>query len=157
MGNVFGILWDLKIQKIWNAYKIYKCIFQKCVMLHSFKQNGLQIRNQRKKLHMVAPGKMIFRRNFHFLRNMLDFESYNVKNSSKWSFSVFGSVKKRFLMVESCLEHISKLILIGKSMANYRKHWSRRSVFFQKSLETISKDAPWCADHFPYWMTTPSV
>ena len=44
---------------------------------------GLQIRNQRKKLHMVAPGKMIFRRIFHFLRKMLDFESYNVKNSSK--------------------------------------------------------------------------
>ena len=44
---------------------------------------GLQIRNQRKKLHMVAPGKMIFRRNFNFLRKMLDFESYNVKNSSK--------------------------------------------------------------------------
>ena len=43
---------------------IYKCIFQKCVMLHSFKQNGLQIRNQRKKLHMVALGKEIFRHFF---------------------------------------------------------------------------------------------
>ena len=62
---------------------------------------------------------------------MLDFESYKVKNSSKWSSSAFGSVKKRFLMVESCLEHISKLILIGKPMANYRKHWSRKSAFFQ--------------------------
>ena len=29
-------------------------------MLHRFKQNGLQIRSQRKKLHMVAPGKIIF-------------------------------------------------------------------------------------------------
>ena len=50
-------------------------------MLHRFKQNGLQIRSQRKKLHMVAPGKIIFRRNFAFSQNMLDFESYNVKNS----------------------------------------------------------------------------
>ena len=33
-------------------------------MLHRFKQNGLQIRSQRKKLHMVAPGKIIFRRFF---------------------------------------------------------------------------------------------
>ena len=58
--------------------------FQRCVMLHSFKQNGLQIRNQRKKLHMVAPGKLIFRRLFfRFVRQMLDFESYNVKNQSK--------------------------------------------------------------------------
>ena len=29
MGSFLGILWDLKIQKIWNAYKIYKCIFSK--------------------------------------------------------------------------------------------------------------------------------
>ena len=83
MGNVFGILWDLKIQKYGAHTKCINVFFQKCVMLHSFKQNGLQIRNQRKKLHMVAPGKMIFRRDFHFLRKMLDFESYNVKNSSK--------------------------------------------------------------------------
>ena len=131
--------------------------FQKCVILHSFRQNGLQIRNQRKKLHMVAPGENHFRRNFEILRKMSDFENCIVKNSSKWSFSAFGSVKKRFLRVESCLEHVSKHLLIGKSMANYRKHWSRKSTFFQKSLETISKDAPWCADHFPYWMTTPSV
>ena len=47
--------------------------FEKCVMLHSFKQNGLQIRNQRKKLHMVAPGKMIFRRNFHFFAKNVGF------------------------------------------------------------------------------------
>ena len=42
-------------------YEQNRC-FQKYVILHSFKQNGLQIRNQRKKLHMVAPGKIIFRR-----------------------------------------------------------------------------------------------
>ena len=132
-------------------------LFTKCVMLHSFKQNGLQIRNQRKKLHMVAPGNMIFQRNFEIFEKMLDFESYNVKNSAKRSFSAFGSDKKRFLMVESCLEHISKLILIGKSISNYLKHWSRTSDFFQKMLETISKDAPWCSDHFSCWMTTPSV
>ena len=34
---------------------------------------GLQIRNQRKKLHMVAPGKMIFRRNFHFFAKNVGF------------------------------------------------------------------------------------
>ena len=82
-GKLFWDFMGPKNTKRWNAYKMYKCIFQKCVMLHSFKQNGLQIRNQRKKLHMVAPGKMIFRRNFHFWQKMLDFESYNVKNSSK--------------------------------------------------------------------------
>ena len=43
----------------------------------------------------------------------------NLKNSLKLSFSGFGCIKKRFLMVKSCLEHISKLILIGKSLANY--------------------------------------
>ena len=64
---------------------------------------------------------------------MLDFESYIVKNSTKWSFSGFGSVKKRFFMAKSCLEHIPKLILIGKSMANCLKYWSRKSVFFQKA------------------------
>ena len=55
-------------------------MFQKCVMLHSFKQNGLQIRNQRKKLHMVALGENNFRRNFEILQQMFDFESYIVKN-----------------------------------------------------------------------------
>ena len=35
-------------------------------MLHHFKQNGLQIRNQRNQLHMVAPGKIICRRSFDF-------------------------------------------------------------------------------------------
>ena len=130
-------------------------MFSKCAILHSFRQNGLQIRNQRKKLHMVAPGENHFRRNFEILQKMLDFESYIVKNSMKWSFSGFGSVKKRFFMAKSCLEHISKLIMIGKSNANYLKHWSRKTVFFQTLLEIISKDAPWCADHLPYWMTTP--
>ena len=50
---------------------------------YSFRQNGLQIRNQRKKLHMVAPGENHFRRNFEILQKMLDFESYIVKNSTK--------------------------------------------------------------------------
>ena len=120
----------------------------------------LKIRIQRKKLHMVAPGENHFRRNFEMLHLFLDFESYIVKNSTKSSFSGFGSVKKRFFMAKSCLEHISKLILIGKSNAKYLKHWkhwSRKTPFVQTLLETISKDAPWCADHFPYWMTTPSV
>ena len=63
--------------------KYIHVFFQKCVMLHSFKQNGLQIRNQRKQLHMVAPGENHFRRNFEILRTMLDFESYIVENSSK--------------------------------------------------------------------------
>ena len=63
-------------------YKKNIC-FQKCVILHSFRQNGLQIRNQRKKLHMVAPGENHFRRNFEILQKMLDFESYIVKNSTK--------------------------------------------------------------------------
>ena len=47
------------------------------------------------------------------------FKTLNLKNSLKLSFSAFGSIKKRFLMVKSCLEHISKLILIGKSFASY--------------------------------------
>ena len=39
------------------------------------------------------------------------------------------------------------------------EYWSQKGktgnhVFFKEWLETISKDAPWCADHFPYWMTT---
>ena len=68
-----------------DAWKnVFKNVcFQTCVILHRFKQNGLQIRNQCKKLHMVAPGESHFRRKFDFLRKMLDFESYNVKNSSK--------------------------------------------------------------------------
>ena len=46
------------------------------------------------------------------------FKTLNLKNSLKLSFSGFGSIKKRFLMVKSCLEHISKLILIGKKHTN---------------------------------------
>ena len=53
-------------------------------------------------------------------------------------FSV-GSVKKRFLMAESCLEHISKLILIGKSNANYLKHWSRKTWFFKNCWKPSQK------------------
>ena len=49
------------------------CIFKKIVMLHRFKQNGLQIRNQRKKLHMVAPGKMIFSTKFSFFAKNIGF------------------------------------------------------------------------------------
>ena len=47
------------------------------------------------------------------------FKTLNLKSSIQIKFSGFGSIKKRFLMVKSCLEHISKLILIGKSLANY--------------------------------------
>ena len=47
---------------------------------------------------------------------MSDFETYNLKNSLKCSVSGLGSIKKRFLMVESCLEHISKLILVRKTL-----------------------------------------
>merc|ERR1712110_818447 len=47
------------------------------------------------------------------------FNTSTLNNSLKLSFSGFGSIKKRFLMVKSCLEHISKLILIGESLANY--------------------------------------
>ena len=131
--------------------------FQKCVILHSFKQNGLQIQNQRKNLHMVARGENTVRRYFEILRTMLDFESYIVENSSKWSVSDFGSVKKRFFIAKSCLEHIPKHILLGRSMANFLKFWRRISTLFQKWLETVPKDAPWCADYFPYWMTAPSA
>ena len=42
-------------------------------MLHRFKQNGLQIRSQRKKLHMVAPGKIIFRHLFWILATNVGF------------------------------------------------------------------------------------
>ena len=42
-------------------------------MLDSFKQNGLQIRNQRKKLHMVAPGKIMFRRDFEICSKNVGF------------------------------------------------------------------------------------
>ena len=70
---------------------------------------------------------------------MLDFESYIVKNSSKWSVSDFGSVKKRFFMAKSCLEHISKFILIGKSNANYLKHWSRKTIFFKHCWKPSQK------------------
>ena len=45
---------------------------------------------------------------------MSDFETYNLKNSLKCSVSGLGNIKKRFLMVESCLEHISKLSLVRK-------------------------------------------
>ena len=81
-----------------------------------------------------APGGNIFRPNFEILGQMLDFESYIVKNSSKWSVSDFGSVKKQFFIAKSCLEHIPKLILIGRSMANCQKYWSRKSTLFQKWL-----------------------
>ena len=59
-----------------------------------------------------------------------------LKNVKNWGFKLqhliendVGSVKKRFLMVQSCLEHIPKLILIGKSLANYLNNWSRSSFF----------------------------
>ena len=63
---------------------------------------------------------------------MSNLETYNLKNSLKCSVSGLGSIKKRFLMVESCLEHISKLILIGKSNANYLKHWKPKNIIFSK-------------------------
>ena len=50
---------------------------------------------------------------------MSDFETYNLKNSLKCSVSGLGSIEKRFLMVESCLEHISKLILVRKTIFIY--------------------------------------
>ena len=70
-------------------------------------------------LHRIACCKIDFR---HFLENdvfSLVFNTLNLKSSLILSFPGFGSIKKRFLMVESCLEHIPKLILIGKSLANY--------------------------------------
>ena len=64
--------------------------------------------------HRTACCKIDFRRFWENNRN----DRYNIKNSFKLSFSALGNVKKRFRrMFESCLEHISKLILIGKSMA----------------------------------------
>ena len=87
------------------------------MIFEGFKRNGLQIRIQREKLRISAPDEILT-----FFEKVTNFEVYNVKNSYKLSFSGFGSVKERFLMVESCLEHISKLILIGKSIANYLKH-----------------------------------
>ena len=92
-----------------------------------------------------------------------DFETYNLKNSLKCSVSGLGNIKKQFLMVESCLEHISKLSLVRKTIfwdiyiPKKQKTWSRQFVFFKGWLETMPKDAPWCTDHFSYWMTTPRV
>ena len=69
-GNMAG---PKNTKKNGTDTKHINVFFQKCVMLHSFKQNGLQIRNQRKKLHMVAPGKISFRRNFDFFATNVGF------------------------------------------------------------------------------------
>ena len=94
---------------------------------------------------------------------MSDFETYNLKNSLKCSVSGLGNIKKRFLMVERCLEHSSKLSLVRKiiflgitSQRNIRFE-TERSCFFNGWLETMPKDAPWCTDHFSYWMTPPRI
>ena len=94
---------------------------------------------------------------------MSKFEAYDLNNSLKYSFSGVGSIKKRFLMVESCLEHSSKLSLVRKiifwgitSQRNIRIE-AEKSCFLNGWLETMPKDAPWCTDHFSYWMTTPRV
>ena len=60
---------------------------------------------------------------------MSNIEISNFKNSLKIRFLGFGSVKKGFLMVQRCLKHIPKLILIGKSLANYLNNWSRPPLF----------------------------
>ena len=79
---------------------------------------------------------------------MSDFETYNLKNSLKCSVSGLGSIKKRFLMVESCLEHISKLILVRKTLFSdivtqrSIKNEAENRVFFNGRLETMPKDAP---------------
>ena len=63
---------------------------------------------------------------------MSDFKTYDLKNSLKCSVSGLGNIKKRFLMVESCLEHISKLILVGKSMADRPNTEPKKGNVFQK-------------------------
>jgi len=74
-----------------------------------------------------------------------------------------GSIIKRFLMVESWLEHISKHILVSKilflGIATQRSIQieAEKSCCFNGWLETMPKNAPWCTDHFSYWMTTPRV
>ena len=79
---------------------------------------------------------------------MSKFEAYNLKNSSKYSFSGVGSIKKRFLMVESCFQHISKIILVRKTLfldiATQRNIniEAEKSCFFNAWLESMPKDAP---------------
>ena len=92
-----------------------------------------------------------------------DFEAYTLKNSLKCSVSGLGNIKKRFLMVYTSFNHISKLSLVRKiiflgitSQRNIRIE-TEKSCFFNGWLETMPKDAPWCTDHFSYWMTTPRV
>ena len=71
------------------------------------------------------------------------FKTLTLKNSFKLSFSGFGSIKKLFLMVKSCLEHISKLILIGKSLANYLYMQIQGCHFLKSALNldlTLSDD-----------------
>ena len=60
----------------------------------------------------------VFQHRFIFFE-MSKLEVSNCQNALKMRFSGFGSVKKKILMVQSCLEYISKLILIGKSLANH--------------------------------------
>ena len=79
---------------------------------------------------------------------MSNFETSNFKKSLKYSFSGMGNIKKRFLMVESCLEHISKLILVRKTI--FLDSGTQRSInieaeksyVFDGWLETMPKDAP---------------
>ena len=85
---------------------------------------------------------------FDLFEKKIIIEAYNIKNSLKYSFSGVGSIKKRFLMVESCLEPISKLILVRKiiflEIATQRtiKFEAEKLCFFNGWLETMPKDAP---------------
>ena len=83
------------------------------MIFEGFRRNGLQIRIQREKLRISAPDEFLT-----FFEKVANFEVYNVKNSYKLSFSAIGSIKKRFLIIKTSLEHISKLILIGKTFGD---------------------------------------
>ena len=77
-------------------YKKKTC-FQKCVILHCFRENGLRIRNQRKKLHMVAPGENNFRRTFEILqRNCWMLKVISSKTRRNEAFQALGVLKNDF-------------------------------------------------------------
>ena len=50
--------------------------------------------------------------------------------------------------------------LVGKMVNNRNTEAGTtkpKIMYFSRMAGNHLKDAPWCADHFPYWMTTPSV
>ena len=91
--------------------------FEKYVIFEGFSQNALQFRIQSEKLFISTSDRILT-----LCWNIYNVEDSNFKNSLNMRSSGVGIVKKRFFMVEICLEHIPKLSSIGKSMANCLKN-----------------------------------